>query len=770
VRPEEGTFVAERFRLVRALGHGGMGEVWLAHDTRLATDCAIKFLLGGALDQPGVRARFEREARAAAQLRSPNVVQILDHGETSSVPYIAMELLAGEDLSSRLKRVGKLDPATTVEIVRQIARALTRAHAAGLVHRDLKPANVFLVPDEDRQIVKVLDFGVVKSIAADAPVSLREPRPPEVKASATQTGALMGTPSYMSPEQAVGTRDVDTRSDLWSLGVLTFQCLTGKLPFVSHDLADLVMKILLDPIPRPSELVPELPPQVDTWFQRATEREPDRRFQSARELAEALAMACEAVAPPRDVQGVAPPVATDHAAISPPSGSPTLSTTAGANVEHVVPTDAPPALSPPALASARRALVAAGAIAALAVAAIAINALRGDEARPHTTASVVSVTDEPPLARSAPLETAARPSSAPTLSPRPPGRVVQLAAGIGHTCARFESGIVKCWGDASSGQMGDRDPVPVTSARAIPGVDDAIDVAVRVASTCVVHKAGHMSCFGRLARAATDPSMKRLLERRDLANVSIGDDELCAVLRDGRVDCLGEIETLHDPDHAVAGLHDVRQVVIGDDHVCALRTDGNVLCWGANDMQQLTGPTSGGGSSSPRLVLGANQIVQLSAGSAHTCARRQDGSLVCWGEVDGGVLGFRSPYAVKDGFSTTTHMPESTSATAVPDLNDAVDIATGWNSSCAIRRAGDVVCWGRDFAAESAAEQPWKRRSIPALQAATHLELGRHYGCALLASGAVQCWGDNQTGQLGFASSSTCRARRCASPASVEGL
>jgi len=268
-----------------------MGEVWLAHDTRLDTACAVKFLHASALEGPAARARFEREARAAAQLRSPNVVQILDHGEYRGEPYIAMEMLQGEDLATRLRRLERIDPGAMLEIVTQIAKALTRAHGAGLVHRDLKPANVFIVPDDDGELVKVLDFGVVKSIAAGAPASVRATTSSAGAVGATHTGQMLGTPNYMSPEQATGDREIDTRSDLWSLGVLTFQCLTGRLPFVGTELGDLVMKILLDPVPKASDLVPTLGPGVDAWFERALARDPRDRFQTARELADAFAQA-----------------------------------------------------------------------------------------------------------------------------------------------------------------------------------------------------------------------------------------------------------------------------------------------------------------------------------------------------------------------------------------------------------------------------------------------------------------------------------------------
>ncbi|AKT39949.1 serine/threonine-protein kinase [Chondromyces crocatus] len=275
--PFSGTIIADRFRLVRTLGEGGMGSVWLAEHLGLDVPCAVKLIQGEALGSDEVRRRFEREAKIAAQIRSPHVVHILDHGVWEDTPYIAMEFLEGEDLEQRLSRLGRLDSGDVVSIATQVARALSKAHAAGLVHRDLKPANIFLASDDDREIVKVLDFGIAKDVT------------PTVT-STTKTGALLGTPVYMSPEQAQGVRAVDHRSDLWSLGVVVFECLTGQLPFMSEAFGDLLLKIMVHPQPVPSNLAP-VPPGFDAWWARATRREPDLRFQSAKEMAEALNLA-----------------------------------------------------------------------------------------------------------------------------------------------------------------------------------------------------------------------------------------------------------------------------------------------------------------------------------------------------------------------------------------------------------------------------------------------------------------------------------------------
>ncbi len=254
-----------------------MGAVWLAQHLGLDVPCAIKFILAQAAESPELRGRFEREAKAAAHIRSPNVVQILDYGIWQETPYIAMELLEGEDLGKRLARVGRLDARETAMVIGQVARALGKAHAQGIVHRDIKPSNVFLCGEGDEQIAKVVDFGIAKShtLATDG--------------GQTRPGSVIGTPTYMSPEQLQG-KAVDHRTDLWALGVMTFQCLTGKLPFDAKGFGDLAMKILAEPLPVPSSIAP-VPPGFDGWWQHAASRDAAQRFQSARELAEGLYLA-----------------------------------------------------------------------------------------------------------------------------------------------------------------------------------------------------------------------------------------------------------------------------------------------------------------------------------------------------------------------------------------------------------------------------------------------------------------------------------------------
>ncbi|MBI4704702.1 MAG: protein kinase [Deltaproteobacteria bacterium] len=274
-----GAVVLSRYRLERELARGGMGSVWAGHDQKLRRPVAIKLMRPEAwVSSPDARARFEREAMAVAQLQCPHVVQIYDYGVERSTPLIVMELLEGEDLRQRLQRRRRLTLDATAAIMGQAAKALSEAHAAGIVHRDLKPGNLFLARGRHDEVVKVLDFGVAKAdLAAD-----------HAKED-TKQGAILGTPQYMSPEQARGAANIDHRADLWSLGVIVYQCLTGRLPFLGESAADVIVKICTEPAPPPSSIVPDLPPDVDAFFHKALARAPHERFGSAREMAAAFA-------------------------------------------------------------------------------------------------------------------------------------------------------------------------------------------------------------------------------------------------------------------------------------------------------------------------------------------------------------------------------------------------------------------------------------------------------------------------------------------------
>jgi eukaryotic-like serine/threonine-protein kinase len=277
-----GTILAGKYRLVSMLGHGGMGSVWRAERLGWSAPVAVKLMHLPAAADPNSLARFQREAHLAASLRSLHIVQVLDDGvdPATGTPFIVMELLEGETLAERLTRVRRLKPPVVAQIVSQIARALARAHEAGLIHRDLKPDNILIVRNDDEEVVKVLDFGIAKWLASPLKLGPR-----------TISGQMLGTPVYMSPEQFGSPSHIDHRADLWSLGVIACECLTGVKPFQGDTLVSLALQVCSGTAPTPSGLGP-VPEGFDAWFLRAVAKDPDDRFPSARLLAEELRGLC----------------------------------------------------------------------------------------------------------------------------------------------------------------------------------------------------------------------------------------------------------------------------------------------------------------------------------------------------------------------------------------------------------------------------------------------------------------------------------------------
>jgi serine/threonine protein kinase len=278
-----GAVVAGKYRLDAIVGEGGMGAVWSATHTGLGQAVAIKFINKEFVTSTDALRRFDAEAKAAAQLRSRHVIQVFDNGILEDgTPYIAMELLRGENLYARVHRAGPIPLPEAVEILAQCCRALGRAHAAGIVHRDIKPDNIFLAQsDEEPLLVKILDFGIAKFNAGPN------------DHGATRTGAVVGTPLYMSPEQARGLKTIDHRTDIYSLGLVAYTMFTGNLAFSSESFGDLLLQICTAPLPSLRASAPWLPPAMEGWFQRACAREPNHRFASAQEFAESLRAAAE---------------------------------------------------------------------------------------------------------------------------------------------------------------------------------------------------------------------------------------------------------------------------------------------------------------------------------------------------------------------------------------------------------------------------------------------------------------------------------------------
>ena len=278
---KSGEILAGKYRVDQVLGVGGMGVVVAATHMQIGKRVALKFLLPTALTLPVALERFLREARAAALLRGEHVAQVLDVGNLENgAPYMVMEYLEGGDLGAVVQGSGSLPIGDAVDYVLQACEAVAEAHAAGIIHRDLKPRNLFLTRRVDRSpLVKVLDLGISKIVSPGD----------KEDASLTRTSDVMGSPNYMSPEQIKRTRDVDARTDIWSLGVVLYELLAGQVPFLADTMPQLCGLVLQDPPTPLLEVRPDVPPGLWAVILRCLEKDPEARYQSVVELAKALA-------------------------------------------------------------------------------------------------------------------------------------------------------------------------------------------------------------------------------------------------------------------------------------------------------------------------------------------------------------------------------------------------------------------------------------------------------------------------------------------------
>lgn len=273
---QPGTILLEKYRVERVLGKGGMGVVVAVRHVQLGELFALKVLLPESRDQPEALERFLLEARAAAKLKSEHVARVHDVGKLpDGTPYMLMEHLEGQDLSDLLASRKKLSVGEAALYVYQACQAVAKAHANGIVHRDLKPSNLFLTRNSNGSpCVKVLDFGIVKEL---------DPQN-RVGKNLTKTGTFLGSPLYMPPEQMADIKLTDTRGDVWALGVILYEFLTGDAPFAAEAVTSVITKVLLTHPPPPSRVVAGIPPEFDAIVMRCLEKQPDLRYATAHEL------------------------------------------------------------------------------------------------------------------------------------------------------------------------------------------------------------------------------------------------------------------------------------------------------------------------------------------------------------------------------------------------------------------------------------------------------------------------------------------------------
>jgi serine/threonine-protein kinase len=419
----EGDVLARKYRVERVIGIGGMGVVVAATHVALHQRVALKFMLPAVAANGESIERFLREARAVARLRTEHVPRVLDVGtlETGE-PYMVMELLEGQDLAKLLSASGPLSVADAIDYVRQACEALVEAHGLGIVHRDLKPDNLFLAYDaRGRGQIKVLDFGISKSMGADA-----------ASLALTRTSAVMGSPLYMSPEQMKASRDVDARTDIWSLGITLYQLVVGEVPFQAESPMALGAKVLHELPTAPMVKRREITKALNDVILRCLEKDPARRYADAAALEQALARALEAdPSAGADAVQLPLPAATTGPRVSlgaggtPPSGSHTLPFSA-TELAHDTPVFARRATRASALA------IVAVAVAGTALVVARMRPSGGASERAPGSAfaasslGVVDAPSAPPAVASAPVAST-QPAAAASSSPPAPSSVVAHA-------------------------------------------------------------------------------------------------------------------------------------------------------------------------------------------------------------------------------------------------------------------------------------------------------------------------------------------------------
>lgn len=632
-----------RYEIRGRLGQGGFAVVYLAFDPLVDREVAIKVLAGSMALDEAFRRRFFREARTVASLEHPAIVPIYDFGEDDGQPYFVMRRMRGGTLADRLRqaplRLGELVP-----IIARVASALDTAHERGIVHRDVKPGNVLF--DEHGQAY-LSDFGIARS---------------DMAATVVTSPGFLGTPAYIAPEQARGSAEVTGQADIYALGCMVYECLTGRPPFVAENaLALLRMHIGDEPEP-PDQLNPDIPPEVSAVVMACLAKDPTERPERAGLVAQWLTELLGT----EELQAVTG-VTTGDTGRRATTGATRPVTGVGARTPTGRHTTAPPAPSsrwtnPAVLGSV------VGAIILLVAAVVGWQLFAGNDDGDGAAAGVV---DEPttPAGEATATQAAASPVAATaTADARRVFRTIQ--AGGFHTCGQMENGALRCWGLNASGQ-------------ATPPEGTYTVFAAGTHHTCGLHSQRGLICWGlNDFGQATPPS-------RAFAALAAGRSHTCGLTGNGQAICwgdnslgqtaaptvvLGSIAAgafttcgVRIPEQTLVCWGDNRlgqgappqgtfmQVSVGEDHGCGLRSDQSIVCWGAAVNGQTSPP--------------AGPFTAVRSGKSHSCGLKSDGTIVCWG-------------LNRDGETTA---PEGTFTM----------FTSGNHHNCALKTEGGITCWGR---------------------------------------------------------------------------
>lgn len=757
VQPDD---LGDAYSITRELGRGGMGVVYLATERATGRSVAVKVIRARYLDDPDAIARFEREARLVARLSHPGIVATHEARALSDGTLaLVMEYVPGCTLKEELQRTGALTVERAERVLREVAGALSHAHALGVVHRDVKPENIFLASDDGRAMLS--DFGIARTLEGDTLL--------------TRTGVAIGTPSYMSPEQIDGG-PVDGRSDLYSLGLVGWEMLTGRRPWAGEGLYSVLYRQKHEALPSLAVERPDTPARLLLALEGALTKDAAHRWASAEEMMEQLAgrtperlLAARAGGTAADTEENAPTLPyVAHPAPRAAQGRRVAAVTSILAVvvamggwlltRYPVPraptpvshTDAPPtapmmrdaaeriplsgragerraialansrgAADAPVTKSAPAAVEGAAASGVPGGGAGAPAAIAPPDARERSVASSVPISSGAPAAstpeQGAAISRAAAPSAPGRAEGRPPGdpaagagavaaasSSAALSAGGTHSCM-LRSGAAYCWGGNGSGELGDGSTTRrATPARVANLSVPLAEIAAGLSHTCAVSTDGTAYCWGRNDRG------------------QLGD---------------GTFTSRATPVRVARALR-FREVRAGSWHSCGITRSGEAWCWGANDAGQL-GAAVGPSSVVPVRVVGG--LRTIATGWRHSCAVTEAGTVLCWGANGSGQLG--------NGGTAMARSPVQVRS----DLRFA-QVTAGSAHSCALTSAGEAWCWGRNDSGQLG-DGTTMDRTAPVRVATERrfisIVAGSMHSCGLTREGEAYCWGGNSYGQLG---------------------
>ena len=767
--------LADDYEIIRELGRGGTAVVYLARERTSGDEVAIKLVRAQFADDDEARARLAREARFVAQLEHPNVVpvrSVLDLGDNGVA--LVMAHVPGRTLREILRHEGALAPARAASVLRDVASALGAAHRMGIVHRDVKPENVFITGDERAVLA---DFGIARSMSAEAQ-------------QLTMHGVAIGTPAYMAPEQIDGD-DLDARADIYSLGLLGWEMLTGKRPFAGEALYSVLYHQKHVQLDDPRTRLEDVPPALVSALAGAVEKERDARWTSADVFLSAL----EGKEEPRDWPASEPVAsATVRVARAPRPEPESVVSIDWREVLEPAPADAPWRSF-----TGRRMALTSG-VAALAVLALVVGAVRThsrDLAAEQLIVSngAVALNDAPksvalptaptpaasaadsssvtatvtPALQHAPARSSVAPPAAlastpatiaapaPVVAPPAPAAArsrVRVAVGGRHSCLLAEDGRAFCWGGNDRGQLGTANTSRLTMPLSAVGGGRFAALASGMAHSCAITTDGDAWCWGdndagQLGDGTTTSreAPARVAGGHAFRSIVAGSAHACGLATDGTAWCWGSDATGqlgdrgtggHTSPVPVAGGHRFTTLAAGWGFTCALDTSGYAWCWGSDSAGEL-GDSATGNEQAPVRVRGGHRFASIAAGSAHACAIAADGSTWCWGSNSNGQLG--------DGSTAARHTP-----VRVRTNVRFTSITAGAVHSCALSDDGDAWCWGSNVYGQLGNDSNTDS-AVPVRVAGGHAFTSLHafgsHDCGVTSAGETFCWGYNLDGQLG---------------------